>query len=279
MLERALKGMVASLEDPYTAFLDVEQNTNFTEELKGEQDFEGIGAAVLKKNDAIEVQEVYKGTPSFEAGLRPLDLIAEINGEKTTDMTTEMAVSKIRGPKDTTVELTIIRPSEADPVKRVLHLQIVRKQVVIPSVTSNIFTIANKKVGYINISVIGQQTENAMKKVVADLKEQGISGLILDLRGNGGGFLDIGVKVASHFLAKGQIVTTTKYRDTGYNEVYYSDGYAEFMATPTVVLVDSLTASAGEIIAAALQEIQGAVIIGTKTYGKGSIQTISDFGS
>ncbi len=172
MLEWALKGMVASLNDPYTTFLDVEQNTNFTEELKGEQDFEGIGAAVLKKNDAIEVQEVYKGTPSFEAGLRPLDLIAEINGEKTIDMTTDVAVSKIRGPKDTTVELTVIRPSETDPAKRVLTLKIVRKKVVIPSVTSNVFTVANKKIGYINISIIGQQTENAMKKVVTELQQQ-----------------------------------------------------------------------------------------------------------
>lgn len=106
-----------------------------------------------------------------------------------------------------------------------------------------------------------------------------MQGIILDLRGNGGGFLDIGVEIASHFIAKGKTVVTTKYRLEDYNENYLSAGYGDFETTPTVVLVDSLTASAGEIIAAALREDKGAVIVGTKTFGKGSIQTITEFGS
>lgn len=279
MLDGALKWMVAALGDPYTTFFDVEENNSFTEELKGEQDFEWIGAAVLKKDDAIEIQEVYKWTPSFEAGLHPLDLILEINGEKTTNLSTEDAVSKIRGPEGTTVDLTILRPSETTAGKRLFTVKITRQKVSIPSVTSNVLTMGTRKLWYINISIIGQETEKAMKAAVADLKQQWIDGIILDLRANGGGFLDIGVEVASHFLPEGQIVTTTKYRESQYNEEYKSKWYGEFINTPTVVLVDALTASAGEIIAAALRDDAGAVLVGTKTFGKGSIQTIEQFGS
>ncbi|MBP6910770.1 hypothetical protein KBC03_04180 [Patescibacteria group bacterium] len=208
-----------------------------------------------------------------------MDLVVEINAEKTTEMTTEQAVSKIRGPEGSTVELTILRLSEKDAAKRLFKVTITRKKVVIPSVSSKLITLGARKIGYINISIIGQDTEVVMKKEVRSLVDQGVNGVILDLRGNGGGFLDIGVEVASHFIQKGKTITTTEYRDSGYNEVYVSKGYGEFEQTPTIVLVDSLTASAGEIIAAALQEHNGALIVGTKTYGKGSIQTVEEFGS
>lgn len=279
MLDGALKWMVSALRDPYTTFLDTKENTSFTQELKWQQDFEGIGAAVLKKDDAIEIQEVYKWTPSFEAWLRPLDLVVQINGEKTKDMTTDEAVSKIRWPEGTTVDLTIVRPGETNPAKQFFTLTITRKKVSIPSVTSKVIMVGNKKIGYIDITIIGQQTEKVMKSVVQDLKSQGVQWMILDLRGNGGWFLDIGVEVASHFIDEGKTVVTTRYRLDTYNETYPSKWYAEFAHIPTVVLMDSLTASAGEIIAAALQELQGAILMGTKTYGKGSIQTIQDFTS
>ena len=118
-----------------------------------------------------------------------------------------------------------------------------------------------------------------MKSAVEDIKQQNVDGIILDLRGNGGGFLDIGVEVASHFVPKGQTVVATKYRVAQYDEIYRSLGYGDFENTPTAVLVDGLTASAGEIIAAALRETRDAVIVGAKTFGKGSIQTIEEFGS
>lgn len=281
LLEGALKGMVSALDDPYTTFFDTQENTEFTEELKGEQDFEGIGAAVLKKDEAkaIEIQEVYKGTPSFEAGLRQFDLVVKINDEETAAMSTDDAVKKIRGPKGTSVTLTVIRPSETDAKKRLFTLTIVRQKISIPSVSSEIQTVAGKKLGYINISIIGQETEKAMKQTVTDLVAQGVQGVILDMRGNGGGFLDIGVEVASHFISGGATVVTTKYLNESYNETYKSQGYAEFAKVPVVVLADQYTASAGEIIAAALREINGSLIVGAKTYGKGSIQTIQQFGS
>ena len=144
---------------------------------------------------------------------------------------------------------------------------------------SEVLTVGARKLGYINISIIGQETENAMKRAVADIKTAGVDGIILDLRGNGGWFLDIGVEGASHFIPKWEIVTTTKYREDQYNEIYRSLWYWDFETTPTVVLVDGLTASAGEIIAAALREKRGAVIVGAKTFGKWSIQTIQEFGT
>ncbi len=279
MMDGALKWFVAALGDPYTAFLDVEENTSFTEELKGQEDFEGIGAAIMKKNDAIEIQEVYKWTPSYEAGLRPLDLIIEVNEESTQDMSTQDAVNKIRGPQGTTVTLTILRPSEENIQEKVFEVDIVRRQVSIPSVSSDVLTMGTRKIGYINISIIGEETENALKEAVTELQQEDLDGMILDLRGNGGWFLDIGVKIASHFVPKGETVVTTKYSVEQYDEVYRSEGYGDFEDLPTVVLVDHLTASAGEIIAAALRDINSAVIVGTKTFGKGSIQTIEDFGS
>ena len=137
-------------------------------------------------------------------------------------MTTDEAVSKIRGPEGTTVTLTIVRPGETAPGKHAFSVTITRKKVSIPSVSSKVIMQDGKKLGYINISIIGQETENAMKATVQELKDQGIQGLILDLRGNGGGFLDIGVEVASHFIPQGQTVVTTKYRVDAYNETYPS---------------------------------------------------------
>jgi len=194
-------------------------------------------------------------------------------------MTTDDAVKLIRGPQGTTVTLTVMRPSEKDAAKKIFNVTVTRAAVNIPSVSSKVIIDGKKTLGYIQISIIGQDTETALEKEIIDLQKQHLDGIILDLRGNGGGFLDIGVQVASHFIPTGKTVVTSRYRLSGDNQVYTATGSGEFVGMPTVVLVDGLTASAGEIIAAALSEDDGAKIVGTQTFGKGSIQTVAPRGA
>lgn len=278
MREGSIKWFVEALHDPYTEYLPIEQNNKLVETLKGEDRFEGIGAAVQKKDDAVQIQEVYKGTPAALAGLRPLDMVLEINGEKTATLSLTEAVAKIRGPRDTVVTLTVYRASEKDATKRVFPVQVTRKTVDIPSVSSEVLDAGSKKIGIIEISIIGEETETLLKKEIAALSGAGLAGIVLDLRGNGGGFLPKAVEIASHFIPAWQNVVTAKYTLFP-DETYLSKWYGDFESLPIVVLVDGLTASAGEIIAGALQQQRKALLVGTKTYGKWSIQTVADISS
>lgn len=280
MWEGSIKGFVNSLQDPYTEYLPAEKNTDFNQALKWEDSFEGIGAAVQKKDDGIQIQEIYKGTPSAIAWLQPLDLVLEINGEKTADLSLADAVAKIRGPKDTIVKLLIYREREKDSTKRVFTVEVTRKKVDIPSVKSEVVNAwGGKNIGIIDISIIGEETEALLKQEIRSLAASGnVAGIILDLRGNGGGFLPKAVEIASHFIPLGKKVVTAKYTLFP-DETYMSKGYGDFEKLPIVVLVDGLTASAGEIIAWALQQTRGAVLVGSQTFGKWSIQTVATVGS
>lgn len=285
MFDRALKGFVDALDDPYTVYMDSQENSWFTTSLKGQQDFEGIGAVVAKKDDGVMIEEVLKASPAQKAGLRPLDMIVEISGHKVQSLTLSEAVEKIRWPKWSKVELTIVRTIwswENQQTGTIIWDKLLFKQIVIrdaitvPSVTSKVFDSGkNKKIWYINISIIGEETEKVLKNTIKDLSSQKIQGVILDLRWNGGGFLPIAVEIASHFIPKWQVIVSSKYKIYP-NEVYQSQGYGDFEKLPVVVLVDGLTASAWEIIALALKEQKMATLIGTKTFGKWSIQTVQD---
>ncbi|MFA7298369.1 MAG: S41 family peptidase [Candidatus Absconditabacterales bacterium] len=276
MLSSALKAYVDAIDDPYTIYMDSETNSGFQEELKGSSDLEGIGAVISKKDYYIQIDEVIKGSPAFNAGLRMLDRIVMINTGFTKTIDVNQAVSQIRGPKGTQVKLTIERIAK-DGTKEIIEKEITRDKLIIPSVNGKILTGANKEVlGYINISIIGEETENLLKKTLSELKSQNVKGIILDLRGNGGGLLPVSVEISSHFIPKGKLVVSTKY-STFEDEKLLSAGYEDYQNLPIVVLVDGLTASAGEIIALALQEQIGAQLVGTQTFGKGSIQTMDEF--
>ncbi|HMT27452.1 MAG TPA: S41 family peptidase, partial [Candidatus Absconditabacterales bacterium] len=276
MIDRALKGYVAALDDPYTVYMDNKENEGFQTTLKGETDFEGIGAYVAKKDNGVMIEEIVKGSPSFKAGLQPLDLIIAIDGTGVDNLDLNQAVEKIRGPKGSTVELTIIREKkEKAAQKDLMKIKVVRDSISIPSVSQKVIESAGKKIGYIAISIIGEETEKLFKESVSELKKQGVGGIILDLRGNGGGFLPIAVEISSHFVESDKVVVSTKYKAYP-DEVYKSKGYGDFENFPVVVLVDGMTASAGEIIALALRENGGATIVGSTTFGKGSIQTMEE---
>lgn len=278
MIEKAVKAFVDAIDDPYTVYMDSAQNSGFQTELKGESDFEGIGAVVTKKDYYVMIEEVLKASPAYNAGLMNLDRIVMIGTWSTKDLDINEAVSRIRWPKGTKVKLTIERIKK-DETKEVFEKEVTRDRLLVPSVTSKILNEkTNTPLGYINISIIGEETEKLLKKNLEDLKksEKTIKGIILDLRGNGGWLLPIAVEIASHFIPEGKLVVTAKYK-TYNDEVYTSKGYEGFQWIPMVVLVDWMTASAGEIIAIALKEQIWAKIIGTQSFGKGSIQTMDQF--
>jgi len=276
MLNSAIKAYVDAIDDPYTIYMDSEQNSGFQEELKWSSDFEGIGAVISKKDYYIQIDEIIKWSPAFTAGLRILDRIVMINTGSTKDLDVNQAVSQIRGPKWTTVKLTIERIGK-DEKKEVIEKEITRDKLIIPSVNGKIMTWTNWEIlWYINISIIGEETENLLKKTLNELKTANVQGIILDLRGNGWWLLPISVDIASHFIPKGKLVVSTKYT-TFEDEKLLSEGYEDYQNMPMVVLVDGLTASAGEIIALALQEQIGAQLVGTQTFGKWSIQTMDEF--
>ena len=276
MLSNALKAYVDAIEDPYTIYMDSEQNSGFQEELKWSSDFEGIGAVISKKDYYIQVDELIKWWPAFTAGLKMLDRIVMINTGYTKDINVNQAVSQIRGPKWTTVDLTIER-MDKEWAKEIIEKKIMRDKLVIPSVNGKIITWANAQIlWYINISVIGEETENLLKTTLSEFKDQKIKGIVLDLRGNGWGHLAIAAQIASHFIPKGKLVVSAKYT-TFEDESILSEWYKDYQDLPMVVLVDGMTASAAEIIALALQEQVGAKLVWTQTFGKWSIQTMDEF--
>jgi carboxyl-terminal processing protease len=181
MIQKAVKAFVDAIDDPYTVYMDSEQNSGFQEEIKGEANLEGIGAVVTKKDYYVMIEEVIKSSPAYNAGLMALDRIIYINTGSTKDLTVDEAVAQIRGPKGTKVKLTIERVKKSGE-KELLEKEVTRDKLVIPSVNTKIFTGAKKdlgaahlrNIGYINISIIGEETENILKKEIKSLKEQNV---------------------------------------------------------------------------------------------------------
>ncbi len=276
MLDNALKAYVDAIDDPYTFYMDSNQNSWFQEELKGSSEFEGIGAIISKKDYYIQVDEIIKWSPAFTAGLKILDRIVMINTWATKNLDINQAMNQIRGPKWTKVKLTIERIAK-DGSKEVLEKEITRDKLTVASVNGKIITWANtSKIWYINISIIWEETENLLKTTLSEFKTQKIQGIILDLRGNWWGLLPVSVQIASHFIPKGKLVVSAKYT-TFEDEKLLSEWYGDYQNVPMVVLVDGLTASAWEILALALREDIGAQLVGTQTFGKWSIQTMDEF--
>lgn len=270
MQEYAIKWYVNALGDPYTTYMTVDENKMFDEELEGAQEFEGIGAVVVKKENGVLIEEVLKGSPAFKAGIEPLDLIIEIDGEEIQALTLPEAVKKMRGPKGTQVTFTIYR----ERAEEIVEITATRDTIVVPSVDGKILTRSGTNQLYVEVAVFGDDTKKSFKAVMDALATQA-DWVILDLRGNGGGYLPIAGELASFFLPKGTVVTQTKYLSFP-TETFASKGYPDLQGKPVVVLIDDITASASEIVAAALRERGGAQLVGEKTFGKWSIQTLHE---
>lgn len=281
MREWWVKWFVNAVGDPYTEYFTTDENADFITALKGEEDFEWIGAAVAKKEWGVQIQEVYKWTPAALVGLQPLDMVLSISGTKTDDLTLQEAVDMIRGPEWTSVELLIYRASRKDDGKNgIFTVQPIRQKVEIPSVQGESIALPQNKgnICYIEISVIGDMTDNALAKELFTCEKDDPQWYVIDLRGNGGGYLQKWVDIASHFLPKGVPVVSAKYSMFP-SETYTTIEDGRYKGKPIVVLIDGLTASAGEIVAWALQQNVQAKLVGTSTFGKWSIQTVMSVGS
>lgn len=262
-LEDGLKeGLVKAAGDPHTEYLNEEQKKEFDEQLTGS--FEGIGAELSKDKETIVIVSPIAGFPAEKAGLKAKDIVSKINDESAYDISVSEAVKRIRGPKGTSVKLEVIRDGKA------LTFEIVREQITIPSVTHE---IADGNIGIIKISRFGEDTTDLVESAAAELKNKNVKGVIIDMRGDPGGLLGASVEVASIWLPRGQTILEEK-RDNKVIKTYNSTGNAILLGVPTVVLVNEGSASASEIVAGALRDNNVATIIGTKTYGKGSVQEI-----
>lgn len=263
LLEGAARGIVEALDDPYSVYMDSKTFKHLQEQISGA--FGGVGIQVAVKDKHITVIAPIKGTPAYRAGIKAGDVIARINGEDALDMDIERAVQLLRGKPGTTVKVTVLRKNESKP----LEFTLTREIINVPSVDGKL--LPDLPVAYIAISMFNEHTGDELIKVLNDLKAEGdYKGIILDLRDNPGGELTAAVKVADQFLGKGTVVTIRD-RD-GVVQVEESD--AATLNLPLVVLVNSNSASASEIVAGAIQDYQAGTLVGSKTFGKGVVQTI-----
>ena len=262
----AIRGMLGSLDDPYTRFLDPREFKEMQIDTSGELSGVGIQLSLDKETKNLVVVSPIEGSPASRAGVQPKDVIVAIDGKSTKGMSTEDAVKLIRGQAGTTVTLTLKRKAQT------LELPLTRERIELHAVDHQINTSADGvKVGYIRLKQFNATATKDMRQAVKDLEEKGAQGYVLDLRSNPGGLLMASVEIARQWLNEGTIVST-KTRD-GIQDVKRANGRA-LTTKPMVVLVNECSASASEILSGALQDNNRAVLVGQKTFGKGLVQSV-----
>ena len=266
LIDGAKKGMVAATGDPYTVYFTKDEAKQFFSDLNGT--FSGIGAELDKKSDQLVVVSTIDNSPARKAGLQAGDAIVKVNDEDTSGWSVDQAVSKIRGDKGTTVKLTIVRDNKQQ------EFSIVRDQITTPSVTWNEDT---DNIGYMRISSFADDTADLAQKAAQEFKDKGVKGVVLDLRGDGGGYLTAAQAVASLWLPEGKTIVQER-TDTGVVQetLKATNSNPPLAGLPTTVLVDGGSASASEIVSGALHDNGVAKLVGVKTFGKGSVQDIVD---
>ena len=265
MVYGAVKGMVDSLGDPYSAFMEPSVTKNFMEDLSGE--ISGIGAELDLVDNKLIVISPIAGSPAEKAGLKPQDQILKINDESTDGMALDVAVSKIRGKAGTKVNLTISRSGQSQPQT----LEITREKIQIKSVK---WEIKSDNVAYIQISQFGDDTSDLMQQAAKDINAKHPKAIVLDLRNNPGGYLDKAVDVASLFMPSGVVVQE---KDKNGNITEEKTTLEPILQSyKVIVLVNGGSASASEIVAGALQDAGRATLVGEKTFGKGSVQDLEN---
>ena len=265
----AIQGLTASYDDPYTVFFPPKEAKEFADTISGS--FSGVGMEIGIKEGVLVVIAPLKGMPAEAAGVKAGDQIATIDGKSTDGLSTEKAVSQIRGPIGTTVDLTIIRDGKP------LEIKIVRETIQVPETDDGL----DEKSGVYHIALFEFTSNSAslFDQAFERFLASGSKKLIIDLRGNPGGYLDAAVDIASHFLPKGAIIVTEDFGGKESNNSHTSIGYNDVpVETKMVVLIDGGSASASEILAGALQDNQVATVIGLKSFGKGSVQTLMNLG-
>lgn len=265
MVYGAIKGMVASLNDDYTLFLTPEESQEFEKNFNG--DLEGIGAELTIRNGFLTVEYPLKDSPAEKAGLLSNDIIYKIDQVLTEEMSLYESVSKIRGEKGTKVVLTIVREETNAP----FDVEIIRDSFNVQSVT---LEEPEQGIYRININRFNEKTTPEFQNIITKIAAQNPKGIILDLRNNGGGLVESSIDVLSTFLEGKVAAVSVQQRDPSKNEIFYVSGKPTLPSIPLVVLINEGSASASEIVAGALQDYKRALVIGEKSYGKGSVQEV-----
>ncbi len=269
----ALNGMVASLDDPYSMFLEPKTASDFADELEGH--FEGIGAEIGIRDDNLTVVSPLSESPAEKAGLRAQDIILQIDGYDTEDIDLREAVRRIRGKRGSVVTLKIYRSKN----KEVQDIDITRDVIEIVSVETKSYNkndyelLGDKQISFIKVTNFHADTSARFKQAVQNVLTNNPDGIILDLRSNPGGFLNSAIELSDYWLNQGQVVVQEEYAE-GDPEIHKATSQALLDKYPTVVLVDGGSASGSEIVAGALKDHKLATLIGEKTFGKGSVQQL-----
>ncbi len=264
----AISGLINSLDDPYSMFMEPGFSKTFLEDLSGE--IQGIGAEISLKNNVLTVVSPLSGSPAEKVGLKPNDKILKIDDDISDGLTLDEAIQRIRGAAGSRVKLTIMRDGWGEPQV----FEITREKVTIKSVE---WSVKTGSIGYIKISQFGDDTVQLVKQATEDLKNQNVKAVVLDLRRNPGGYLEASVDVASLFIKSG-VVVKEKYKDNHVDETKTTLSQV-FDKEKIIVLIDGGSASASEIVAGALQDTNRAILVGEKTFGKGSVQELVDLGN
>jgi len=261
LMRGAIRGMLEALGDDHTSFMDPQEFEDANAGLSG--NYEGIGAYVDTTGDYLTVISPIKGSPAEAAGLRAGDKIIAIDGDDMTGTNPELARRRVLGPAGTQVILTIVREGENEP----LDVPITRAQITISSVEYEM----KNDIAYVQLNTFGDTTNQELRDALREVMAQNPKGLILDLRNNGGGYLRTSVEVLSQFVKKGEVALYEQYGD-GKRDTFETLGGGLATDIPMVVLINEGSASASEIVAGALQDYGRAVLVGVKSYGKGSVQ-------
>jgi carboxyl-terminal processing protease len=265
----ALKGMLASL-DPYSQFMDPESFNELKSDTEGK--FGGIGIEISIKDGLVTVITPIEGTPAWKLGLKPNDRIVKINNELTREMVLSDAVKKLRGKPGEAVDVTILRESE----KKILEFKIVRDIIKVKDIKNA--RILEGGIGYIRLVEFRENTPKDLDSTLDKLLKEGMDALIVDLRNNPGGLLDKAVRVSEKFVEKGKVIVYTKGRKESQNMEFISQNQNPLLDLPLVILINEGSASGSEIVAGALQDYKRAIVVGVKSYGKGSVQTVIPLG-
>jgi carboxyl-terminal processing protease len=259
----AINGMVKTL-DPFSQFMEPESYKEMKTETEGQ--FGGLGIRISMKNDWLTVITPLAGTPAYRAGILPDDRIIEIEGKSTQGLSLQDAVNKLRGTPGTKVVLKIYREGEKEPVDYTLTREVIK----IETVRTQIYG----KVGYLQLTEFSASSQKDLDAALNGLKAKGMTSLVFDLRNNPGGLLDIAVDVCKEFIGDGQLIVYTQGRNPESRREYRTHGKAPYEKLPLVLLVNRGSASGSEIVAGAIQDLKRGLIVGTTTFGKGSVQSV-----
>ena len=261
LVESAINGMVSSIGDEYTSYSDKDVTDNFNEAVNGK--YMGIGALIMKSENDLVIYKVFEDSPSYKAGLKDGDIILKLDDKDTKDMSVNDIARIVKNDDNKEVKLLVKRGEEN------LDITIVKDMVELPVVSGKVINHNDKKIGYISLSIFSSVASEQFNKQLVKLEKEGISGLVIDVRGNSGGYLTTVTDIVSYFLKKGDIIYKLEVND---KVTVRKDKTKESRDYPVAVLIDKNSASASEILASSIKESYNGYVVGTNSYGKGTVQ-------